>query len=142
VVQPTGERRPRRGRPIALFSTAEALGPKFLRGSGRYTKGAVLAPGFFPDEADPRIGAYVARYRLAYGEDPTYLDAYAYDAALVVRAAVEAGARDRASLGAALAAGKTPGLTGDIAFDAARSRADRGVLFVVTADGATIRALR
>jgi ABC-type branched-subunit amino acid transport system substrate-binding protein len=143
VVQPAGAARPRRGRAVVLLSTAEALGPRFLRGSGRYARGAVLAPGFYPDEGDARIGAYVARYRLGHGEDPTYLDAYAYDAALVVRAAVEAGARDRASLAAALAAGRTPGLTGDIAFDpASHARADAGVLFGVSADGTTIRAMR
>lgn len=144
VVGPFGAKKPRRGRAVVLLSLAEALSPKFLAGSGRYTRGALFAPGFYPDEKDPRIGAYVARYRAAYGGEPTYLDAYAYDAALVVRAAVEAGARERDAVAAAMARATVPGLTGDIRFDASRERADAGVLFTVeaTADGHEIRALR
>jgi ABC-type branched-subunit amino acid transport system substrate-binding protein len=145
VVAPPGARRPKRGRNVLLVATAEAITPKFLRGSGRYTHGAALAPGFFPDDTDARIAAYVQRFRAAYGDDPTWLDAYAYDAALLVRAAVESGARDREGVGAALASGvPVAGLTGAIVFDASHGRADPGVLYTVVADGAgfAVRALR
>jgi len=141
VVQPLGGKKPKRGRPIMLLATAEAVGPKFLKGSGRYTLGAAFAPGFYPDADDPRIGAYVARFRQAYGDDPTWLDAYAYDAALLLRSAVEAGARDRAGVAAALAAigprNPVAGLTGDLAFDGSHGRADRGFLFTVVGDAAS-----
>ncbi len=146
VVQPLDARKPKRGRAIFLLSTAEGLSPKFLRGSGRYSSGAAFAPGFYPDDNDERIGPYVARFRLAHGDDPTFLDAYAYDAALLVRAAVESGARDRAAVAdalASLAAGSAVrGLTGDIWFDAAHARGDRGVLYTVVADGAGAFAIR
>jgi ABC-type branched-subunit amino acid transport system substrate-binding protein len=145
VVAPPSARRPKRGRNVLLLATAEAITPRFLKGSGRYTNGAALAPGFYPDDADPRIAPYVQRFRVAYGDDPTWLDAYAYDAALLVRAAVEGGARDRESVAAALASGAAvPGLTGDIAFDAGHGRADRGVLFTVVLEGQghAVRAVR
>lgn len=149
VVQAPTDKRPKRGRAIWLLSTAEAVSPKFLRGTGRYTKGALLAPGFYPDESDPKIGAYVARFRLAHNDAPTYLDAYAYDAALLVRAAVEGGARDRASVAAALSAlskaQPLAGLTGDVWFDpATRARGDRGLLYTVVPEGTdfTVKVVR
>src|SRR5262249_39734768 len=82
LVAPPNAKKAKRGRNVLLVATAEALAPRFLRGSGRYTNGAALAPGFYPDDADPRIAPYVQRFRVAYGDDPTWLDAYAYDAAL------------------------------------------------------------
>jgi len=135
VVAAPGARKPKRGRTVVLLSTAEALAPAFLRGSGRYTVGALLAPGFYPDDTHERIGPYVQKFRAAYGVDPTYLDAYAYDAALCVRAAVEAGATSRAAVAQALGRQTIWGLTGQVRFDDARGRADEGVLFQVVKDG-------
>jgi ABC-type branched-subunit amino acid transport system substrate-binding protein len=122
---------PKRGRGILLLATAEAITPKFLAGTGRYTVGAILAPGFYADASDALLAPYVARFRAAYGEDPTYLDAYAYDAALLVRAAVESGATDRATVTARLGEASLAGLTGTIRFDPRRQRADAGLLYVV-----------
>jgi ABC-type branched-subunit amino acid transport system substrate-binding protein len=139
IVQPPGAKKPRRGKAIQLLSTAEGLSPRFLKGSGRYAHGALFAPGFYADEADARIGPFVARYRAAYGDSPSALEAYAYDAALLVRAAIEKGARSRDEVAASLAGFTRPlagvGLTGDIAFDATRGRADRGLLYTVEPDG-------
>ncbi len=64
----------------------------------------------------------MSRHRAACGDDPTYLDAYAWVAALVVRAVVEADAQDRDSVARGLAAlaghAAVHGLTGDRGFDA------------------------
>ena len=91
----------------------------------------------------------MTRFRSAYGDDPSYLDAYAYDAALLLRTAVEMGARDRPALVAALAALRAgnamKGVTGEVWFDPSRNRGDRGTLYTVIPDGAggnAIRALR
>jgi ABC-type branched-subunit amino acid transport system substrate-binding protein len=140
VVRPAGDKKkPHKGRAIRLLSTAEGLAPKFLAGSGRYTEGAVFAPGFYPDDADPVIGPYVARFLAAYGEPPTAFDAYAYDAATVVRAVVDGGAGDRATvtqgLEAIAPAHPIPGLSGGISFAPTHARADSGLLFNVVADG-------
>ncbi len=146
IAQPASAKKPRHGRAILLLSTAEAMSPKFIKEGARYAAGAAFAPGFYPDENDRQIGAYVTRYRAAYGDDPTYLDAYAWDAALVVRAMVENGAADRDAVARGLSAlgGRSTvhGLTGDISFDASRGRGDRGLLYVVNSDGTSIHALR
>lgn len=133
-VQPPGAKAPKVGRGVMLLSTAEGLSPRYLRSSARYSHGAVFAPGFYPDEADPVIGPFAAEYTRAHGRAPTYLDAYAYDAALLVRAALAAGARTRAEVDAAVAGGSVVGLTGTISFDAGRRRGDAGVLYVVERD--------
>jgi branched-chain amino acid transport system substrate-binding protein len=145
ISTPVDARPPRHGRKMLLLSTAEFLAPNYLRSTGRYSRGAVFAPGFYPDRADPEIGRFVDRYEEAFGRAPTTLDAYAYDAALAVRAAVEGGARTRAEVGAAMLRGVVAGGTGRVGFDSARQRAGSGVLYTVAEeeDGSyQIRALR
>jgi ABC-type branched-subunit amino acid transport system substrate-binding protein len=134
---PPGAKKPRkqRGKSFLLLSTAEALAPSFLSGSARYAAGALLAPGFYPDDTDPRIGAFVRRFRAAFGADPTYLDAYGHDAALCVITALAGGAVGRAGVTEWLGRGTVPGVTGDIRFDTTHQRADDGVLFQVVSDG-------
>lgn len=146
MARPIGEkeRRKQTGRSIVLLSTAEFIAPRYLRSAGRYSLGAVLAPGFFPDREDALIRDFVDRYELAFGAQPTALDAYAYDAALAVRKAVAEGARTRAGLADALAAMRVKGLTGTIAFDDKHHRADDGLLYTVVSQGEVyaIRAMR
>lgn len=144
VALPVRARAPRTGKKILLLSTAEFVDPGYLQSAGRYSEGAVLAPGFYADRADPAIGDFVTRYEQAFGAVPTPLDAYAYDAARLVSEAVAAGARSRADLGETMAAAQVKGLTGTIAFDGEHRRRDDGVLFVVVRDGdaLAIRAMR
>ncbi len=141
---PRSAAKPKVGRKILLLSTAEFLTPRYLRSAGRYSEGAILAPGFYPDREDPVIGDFVARYERAYGDSPTPLDAYAYDAARVISEAVRAGAESRAELGERMAGAETEGLTGTIRFDSARRRRDDGLLFQVVRDrdALEIRAMR
>ena len=131
-------------RPIGLLSTAELVDARFLRSAGRYCRGAVFAPGFYPDREDPLIRDFVERYEIAYGTLPRPLDAHAYDAARIVRTAVENGARTRAAVARALSDIELEGLTGTIAFDDDHKRADDGLLFQVVRDGAEykIRSMR
>ncbi|MEM9489206.1 MAG: penicillin-binding protein activator, partial [Myxococcota bacterium] len=138
------DRRMRRGRKIAVLSTAEFIAPRYLRSAARYSYGAILAPGFFPDRADAQIGDFTGRYEQSFGTTPTALDAYSYDAALVVRSAAADGASSRTALAEVVAAGSVTGLTGTITFDERRRRRDSGLLYQVIRDGAdyAIRALR
>ena len=131
VAAPLAAKKPRRGTKIALLSTAEGAGDKLLRNAGRHVEGAVLAPGFFPDRQDPLIGAFVVRYEERFARTPTAVDAYAWDAALVVRAAVAGGARSRAATADAIAAGVVDGLTGAVRFGADHHRSDGGLLYQV-----------
>ncbi len=134
VSRPWTAKRPRRGRKILLLSTAEFLTQKYVRNAGRYSVGAVFAPGFYPDRFDAAIRSYVDRYESAFHRVPTVFDAYAYDAAMVLRAAVATGARTRGALGTALIGVRMDGLTGQVRFGADRRRADDGLLYRVQAD--------
>jgi ABC-type branched-subunit amino acid transport system substrate-binding protein len=137
VAAELGAPKPRRGRNLLLLSTAEGLAPGFLPRAGRYVRGAIFAPGFYPDDADPVIGPYARTFRAAYGQEPSYLDAYAYDAVQLVRRAVTGGAQSRPAVSAALGKSQLRGLTGTITFDADRGRSDSGLLFTVQPDGAS-----
>lgn len=145
VAQAPGSGKPKHGRGMLLLSTAEALDDGFVRSAGRYANGAVLAPGFYADREEQRIADFVTRFEAVYGRAPTALEAYAFDAALVLRAAVESGAESRSAVLRYLARADVAGVTGRVSFDGARRRRDRGVLFTVgrgIADEPVIRALR
>jgi ABC-type branched-subunit amino acid transport system substrate-binding protein len=129
---PQDAKKPRHGRKILLLSTAEFVTPAYLRSAGRYSEGAVFAPGFYPDRFDKHIAAFVDAYEAAFKRSPTVFDAYAYDAAQAVRAALAAGAATRQAVAAALTTSKTTGVTGSVSFGKDRRRADDGLLFVVT----------
>lgn len=137
-------RRKPTARPIGLLCTAEFVDAGFLRSAGRYIRGAVLAPGFFPDRGDPIIREFVDRFELAFNTQPTALDAYAYDAAHILRKAIAEGVSTRTELADTLAKTQLEGLTGTIEFDDKHRRADSGLLFTVKKAGSefTIRAMR
>jgi len=147
VSTPIDGAKPKHGRKILLLSTAEALDADYIRSAARYSAGAVFAPGFYPDRLDPGIDDFVDRFGEAAGRPPSSWEAYAYDAAKVVREAAASGARSRAEVAAAIAGSRTRGLTGTVRFGADGRRADDGLLFTVTKRAGTgdvwvIRALR
>jgi branched-chain amino acid transport system substrate-binding protein len=144
VALPVRAKPPKVGKKILLLSTAEFLDPRYVRSSARYSEGAVLAPGFYPDRDDPAIRDFVSRYEEAFETVPTPLDAYAYDAARLVSEAVAGGARTRAELAQAMALARVEGLTGAISFDGRHRRRDDGLLYTVvrSGDALAIRAMR
>jgi branched-chain amino acid transport system substrate-binding protein len=145
--QPWGKPRPPaepgkpRVRNVLLLSTANDLSPRLLQNAGRYVQGALLAPGFFADDADQRSRAFVEAFRAAYGQDPHATEAYAYDGVTILRAATgRGGARTRTDLLKALASGTFEGLTGNIQFGADHARVDAPLVYVV--DGDEIKSAR
>jgi ABC-type branched-subunit amino acid transport system substrate-binding protein len=124
-------------RNVLLLSTAADLSPRLLQNAGRYVQGALLAPGFYADPDDARARDFVAGYRAAYGQDPHATEAYAFDGVNALRAATAAGARTRADLLRALAAGTFDGLTGALRFSADHGRVDSPRIYVV--DGEAIK---
>lgn len=122
----------RGGRPILLLATADDLTADFVASAGRLAEGAILAPGFYPDDAAPAIQPFVTRYIAAHGKPPGATAAYAFDAASVAAASSAAG---RAGLATALASGQLAGITGAIKFDQQHHRADAGVLFTIVEEG-------
>lgn len=132
-----------RPRPILLLSTASDVSRKLLDNAARYVQGALLCPGFFADESDPRARAFVELYRAAYGHDPHATEAYAYDAVTTFQTAVRQGARTRGDVVKALGAANTPvlrGLTGNVTFGPDHGRMDGPLIYVV--DGDDIHALK
>lgn len=126
-------------REAILESTALSVSPKLLNNAERYVQGALLCPGFYPAD-DARSGAFVNRFRDAYGSLPSASDAYGYDALFVLRTAVERGARSRADVLRILASQSFEGLTGDIRFGADHGRIDPPLVYVV--EGDSIRVLK
>ena len=128
VPRPHGEKKAPGGRPIVLMSTAEGLKDGFANDAGRNSIGAMLAPGFYPDAADPVARTFVERFTLAHGHAPGAIDAYAFDAAQLV-AATGAGSRSQVADG--LPGMRLAGVTGELAFDANHRRSDDGVIYTV-----------
>ena len=127
------------GRPVLVLSTAEGLAGKYIADAGRHSEGALLAPGFYPDDADPNAKPFLDRFVAAYGRAPTATEAYAYDAAQLAAAA---GAHGRTALAAELGKAQLPGVTGAIQFDADHRRADPGLVYTVVQETGGVYAIR
>lgn len=128
VPRPLGEKKATGGRPILLLSTAEGLKDDFVRDAGRNAVGAMLAPGFYADAADPVAQSFVERFGAAQGHPPGAIDAYAYDAAMLIAAT---GARSGEQVAQALPSLQLAGVTGELAFDSNHRRSDDGVIYTV-----------
>ncbi|MDB4969103.1 MAG: Extracellular ligand-binding receptor [Myxococcales bacterium] len=128
------------GKMVQLYATADGLNEKLVQSTGKYLEGAILAPVFYADVNDARAAAFVERYRLAYGEEPSSLDALAYDAVRAARIALEHADGDRAALANSLSHLGENGLTGEIAFTAGGDRAGAPSLYTV--DNGAVRAFK
>ena len=138
IPKPLGTKRTSGGRPILLLSTVEGLTGAFIANADRHAEGAILAPGYYPDDKDPAQKTFLDRFLVAFGRAPGPNEAYAYDAAQLAAAA---GTGGRAALASALAGGSLGGITGTIRFDADHRRADPGVLYSVV-DESGVFAIR
>lgn len=141
IPKPLGTKRASGGKPIVLLSTAEGLTGAFIANADRHAEGAILAPGYYPDDKDPAQKVFLDRFLVAFGRAPGPNEAYAYDAAQLAAAA---GSGGRAALAATLASGSLAGITGTIKFDADHRRADPGVLYTVMEEAGVfaIRAMK
>jgi len=128
-----------KGQPV--YATADGINAQFVNSTAKYLQGAILAPAFYADASDPKVGGFVERYRAAYGEEPTVLDALAYDAVRAARIALdhEGGTPNRGGLAAQLAKLGENGLTGELGFTAGGERSRLPPLYTV--DGDAVRAL-
>jgi ABC-type branched-subunit amino acid transport system substrate-binding protein len=127
------------GRPILLLSTAEGLNAAFVTSAGHNADGALLAPGFYPDDADPAAKPFLDRFVAAYGHAPGASEAYAYDAAELVAAATGG---SRSALASQLAQSSLAGVTGTIKFDGDHRRSDPGLVYTVVEETAGTWAIR
>ncbi|MFO1061351.1 MAG: ABC transporter substrate-binding protein [Dongiaceae bacterium] len=106
-----------------LMGTDALFDPQFIELAGAAGDGTYAAAFFDENSTRPSAKAFVDAYKAAYGQAPEGYGANAYDAALLIAAAVKAAGPDRAklldylgSLGNAQPA--FPGVTGDIGFGA------------------------
>jgi branched-chain amino acid transport system substrate-binding protein len=130
------------GKMAQLYATADGLNDRFVQSTAKYLDGAVLAPVFFPDTGDPRAAEFLERYRAAYNEEPSSLDALAFDAVRAARIAIEHADGSAAALANALSHLGENGLTGEIAFSAGGDRAGAPPLYTVDGASSTVRAFK
>ncbi len=127
-------------RPVQLLGANGWDDPALVERAGRYVECAIFVDGFFAASERPATKAFTAAFQQQYGHPPSILEASAFDAAGLIRRAVEGGAADREALRDALAAVKAyPGATGDLAFDARREV--EKPLFFLTVDKGAVREL-
>jgi ABC-type branched-subunit amino acid transport system substrate-binding protein len=126
--------------PVQLFGATGWDDPDLVAKAGRYVQCSVFVDGFFAGSERPETRKFVDAFVAQFGRVPSILEASAYDAALLVRAAAERGAETRDDVRRALEQMKLPGATGDLAFDERREVAKP--LFFLTVDGEEIRELR
>jgi branched-chain amino acid transport system substrate-binding protein len=130
------------GKTASIYATADGLNASFISSTAKYLQGAILSPVFYADSTDPRVAAFVDRYRAAYGEEPGLPDALGYDAVRAARIALdhESGAPNRGALAGQLARLGETGLTGDLSFGAGGERSGAPPLYIV--DGDSLRSLK
>lgn len=111
-----------------------------LARGGSDVEGAVFVDGFFAGSERAATRAFVAAYRAEYGSAPGILEAQAYDAASLVRRALETGVQSRAQVIPRLRLiGVIEGAAGRIEFGP--NGVDRQV-FLLTLRGGTIQEVR
>ena len=128
-------------RPVQLLGANGWDDPALVERAGKYVQCSVFVDGFFAGSERPETRRFVESFARRYGKPPTILEASAYDAARMLRQAVE---RDRATTREAVRAWLAAlkgfkGATGDIAFDAQREPQKQ--LFFLTVDKAGLREL-
>lgn len=90
-------------RNVAFLGPSEWADPKLLEIAGAQAAGAYFPTAFWVAGEEPRVREFVERFRAAYGDAPDQVAALAYDAATLLRVALErSGARSREELRRAL----------------------------------------
>ncbi len=127
------------GHEAKLYATADGLSGKSLVRSGKYLQGATVLPPFWIDPADPRGQAFLDRYHEAYGDEPSVLDALAYDAVRSLRLVISQRGEPHAwsDVGTGLRELDAGGLTGPLGYTGNGDRSGEAGAWVV--EGSTLR---
>lgn len=75
---------------VQLLGTNLWNSEKLVRGAGRHAQGAIFPEIFFPDSPQPEVQRFVQSYTDRYGEPPGFIEALAYDAAMMLVETVSA----------------------------------------------------
>jgi ABC-type branched-subunit amino acid transport system substrate-binding protein len=130
-------------RTVQLLGTSLWNNPELVderMGAGRYVQCAVFADGFFADSQRPATRKFVDDFDGAYHRRPGFLEAHAWDAAMIVRRILdEERPQTREAMRSALASMKKPfdGATGETVFG--RDREAQKPLFWLWINRGTIQ---
>jgi ABC-type branched-subunit amino acid transport system substrate-binding protein/predicted negative regulator of RcsB-dependent stress response len=69
---------------IQLLGTNAWNSPKLFKMDSEYIEGAIFVDGFFQNSYYPAVRDFIDSFYVAYGREPTDMDALAYDAASIV----------------------------------------------------------
>src|SRR5262249_5468057 len=90
----------------------------FEQKAGKAALGYVRIVQFDPTDQRELVHTFVTAIKAKYNQDPTHLNAHAYDQIILIADVVRRGAKDAASIRDGLAATKDfSGVTGSVAFD-------------------------
>ncbi len=114
--------------------------PALVERGGKYVECAVFVDGFYAASERPETKAFVSAFTARNGHPPSILEASAFDAAGLLRKALEGGAGTRDAVRDVLAATRGfPGATGALGFDARREV--EKPLFYLTVEKGAVREL-
>jgi len=126
--------------PVQLLGANGWDDPALVERGGKYVECAVFVDGFFAASQRAATRAFADGFAVKFGHPPTILEASAHDAARLVRAGLEKGAKTREALRQALAQTKgLPAATGDLSFD--ERREVQKALFFLTVEKGAVREL-
>lgn len=104
--------------PVRLLGSNTWNSPQTAERGTKFVEGAVFVDGFFAQDPEPRVQKFVKAFIEKERREPALPDAQAYDAAGVLRDALNKNPAGRASLQKALSETKDyNGVTGKIRFD-------------------------
>lgn len=90
----------------------------FEQKAGKAAVGYIRIVQFDPTDQRPVVGDFIQAFKSKYNENPTHLNAHAYDQIMLIADTVKRGAHDAKSIRDALAATKEfSGVTGSVSFD-------------------------
>ena len=91
--------------------------PELIQRAQSAADGAVFCDAFFPGDPAPIVQKFESRYKETYHQDPTSMEALAYDAGAVIEQVLTVGAKTRVELRDGLKAiNRFPGVTGKITY--------------------------
>lgn len=104
---------------VVLLGTNLWHSDRLIEMAGQFLQSAIMPDGFFSESPTPRIREFVQGFRAVYGESPGFIEAVAYDTAMILfgiagRPDVRLRSRVRQEL---QHLHRFPGLTGTTSFD-------------------------
>ena len=83
------------GLTLPIVSQSPIYSPKFIELAGEAANGVLTNVPFFPGDPRPEVQRFVGAYKAKYGEEPDAYNGRAYDAVILLAAAIRKGGADR-----------------------------------------------